>query len=109
MKQNSIELSRRKTGGGAVYQDLGNSCFSFLTPYGKDQSYDYKTVNNKILLRGLKDLGVDAQVAGRNDVHVQGKKVFILIDTDQWFGLQTEHWWKRWSWQKSPPSWYCNV
>ena len=79
MKQNKIELSRRKTGGGAVYQDLGNSCFSFLTPYGKDQNYDYKTANNRILMKGLKDLGVEAEVAGRNDIHFEGKKVFFFI------------------------------
>lgn len=69
MKENAIALSRRKTGGGAVYQDLGNSCFSFLTPYAKDQEYDYKTVNNRILIKGLKYLGVDAEIAGRNDIH----------------------------------------
>jgi lipoate-protein ligase A len=51
MNRNSITLSRRKTGGGAVYQDLGNTCFSFLTPYEKDNSYDYKTVNNKIMIK----------------------------------------------------------
>ena len=46
MKANGVTLSRRKTGGGAVYQDLGNTCFSFLTPYAKDQEYDYRSVNN---------------------------------------------------------------
>ena len=56
---------------------MGNSCFSFLTPYGKDQNYDYKTVNNRILINGLKDLGIHAEVAGRNDIHVEGKKVIF--------------------------------
>lgn len=46
MKSDGVKLSRRKTGGGAVYQDLGNTCFSFLTPYDKDDKLEYRSVNN---------------------------------------------------------------
>ena len=75
MKEKGVFLSRRKTGGGAVYQDLGNSCFSFLTPYEKDQEYDYKTVNNSILIKAFANLGIPIEVSGRNDLTCLGKKV----------------------------------
>ena len=79
MKTHGVLLSRRKTGGGAVYHDLGNTCFSFLTPYNDGQDYDYKTVNNKILVSAFKRLGVEAEVSGRNDIHCNGKKVQISL------------------------------
>ena len=75
MKEKGVNLSRRKTGGGAVYQDLGNTCFSFLTPYEKDKDYDYRSVNNEILITSLSKLGVIAEVSGRNDITVNKKKV----------------------------------
>lgn len=75
MKKEGVLLSRRKTGGGAVYHDLGNTCFSFLTPYAQSQEYDYKTVNNSILIKALAKLGVPAEVSGRNDLTCEGKKV----------------------------------
>lgn len=75
MKEKGVLLSRRKTGGGAVYQDLGNTCFSFLTPYSQGQEYDYKSLNNKLLIKAFANLGVPVEVAGRNDLHCHSKKV----------------------------------
>ena len=83
MKNNDVLLSRRKTGGGAVYQDLGNSCFSFLTPYDKNKEADFKTINNKLLIRAFKNLGVEIEVAGRNDLVCQGKKVYFSLSRYQ--------------------------
>lgn len=79
MKKDNIKLSRRKTGGGAVYQDLGNTCFSFLTPYDKDDKIDYRSINNQIIMDALANLGVKAEVSGRNDLIADGKKVYIFI------------------------------
>lgn len=73
MKEDNILLSRRKTGGGAVYQDLGNTCFSFLSPYV--ENIDHKVVNNEILINTLKKLGVEAEVSGRNDITYKNKKI----------------------------------
>lgn len=73
MQNDSVLLSRRKSGGGAVYQDLGNHCFTFINPV-TDQD-DPKTLNNSLLLQALASFQVDAVLAGRNDIHVQGKKV----------------------------------
>lgn len=36
---------------------------------------DYKTMNNSVLVESLEKLGVKAEPTGRNDIHVDGKKV----------------------------------
>ena len=69
-------LARRKSGGGCVYQDMGNSVFSFLNPIGDFSKEDYKTMNNTVLIESLKKIGIpNAEPTGRNDICVDGRKV----------------------------------
>jgi hypothetical protein len=74
----------RRSGGGAVYQDLGNLVFSFLLPH--DSSIDFKTVNTNILINAFGSLGIDAHFSGRNDILVEDKKViYCYIDIRKCF------------------------
>ncbi|CAG9319658.1 unnamed protein product [Blepharisma stoltei] len=73
MNEDNVQLCRRKSGGGAVYQDLGNTCFSFITP--DKSNVDFKVKNNSIILRALSALGIDAVVSGRNDILLDSKKI----------------------------------
>ncbi|SJL83177.1 lipoate--protein ligase [Vibrio palustris] len=66
MERDNVTLARRQTGGGAVFHDLGNTCFTFMA--GKPE-YD-KTVSTQIVLDALASLGIDAQANGRNDLVV---------------------------------------
>jgi lipoate-protein ligase A len=63
-------LARRLSGGGAVFHDLGNLCFTFIVP-----AEDYDTVRQTgILLDALERLGLNAVMKGRNDLEIGGKK-----------------------------------
>ena len=75
MKKDGILLSRRKTGGGAVYQDLGNTCFSFFNPDSSQGKIDFKALNNALLIEAFRNLGVTTEASGRNDLTVDGKKI----------------------------------
>ena len=69
MKEKNIKLARRITGGGAVYQDLGNTCWTFIS-----NKLETK-INNQILCKSLLDLNINCNVSGRNDLEVDGKKI----------------------------------
>lgn len=53
MEEDGVTLARRSSGGGAVFHDLGNSCFTFMA--GKP-GYD-KSISTAIVLDALKLLG----------------------------------------------------
>ncbi|VEU59626.1 lipoate--protein ligase [Mesomycoplasma neurolyticum] len=70
LKNENIELYRRLSGGGAVYHDLGNLNFSFITK--KDNSSYEKFLSP--ILEFLKSLNLDAKFKGRNDLVVNDAK-----------------------------------
>ena len=63
MEQDEVTLARRRSGGGAVYQDLGNTCFTFLAP----KQYFNVDDNNEVLLGALKSLGITVRVTSSHD------------------------------------------
>lgn len=71
MEEDNVFLARRQSGGGAVFHDLGNTNFTFLSP--KDD-YD-QAANFTIIINALKSLGIDATLSGRNDMQVGDRKI----------------------------------
>lgn len=75
LEQDGVVLARRKTGGGCVYQDLGNSVFSFINPIDDFSKQDFKTLNNELLINALASFDIQAEASGRNDMVVNDRKI----------------------------------
>ena len=73
LKENDIVLARRVTGGGAVYHDLQNLNYT-IVGRSRDLEKDYPGYLHYIL-EALRSLGVPAEISGRNDILVEGRKV----------------------------------
>lgn len=73
LKKNNIKVARRITGGGAVYHDLGNINYSFISK-ASNKPLDFKTFTEPIISL-LRTLGVCAELSGRNDIMVGDKKI----------------------------------
>ena len=65
LEERGIRLARRVTGGGAVYHDLQNLNYTFI---GRE-------VTPEPMVAALRLLGVPAELTGRNDIYVGGRKV----------------------------------
>lgn len=65
LNANGITLARRVTGGGAVYHDLQNMNYTII---GRNPS-------PQPMVDALRQLGVPAELTGRNDIFVEGRKV----------------------------------
>ncbi len=71
MEADDVFLARRQSGGGAVFHDLGNTNFTFLSP---SDAYDQEA-NFTVIINALKRLGIDATLSGRNDMQVGDRKI----------------------------------
>lgn len=72
--EKNIHVVRRVSGGGAVYHDLGNLNFSFITDHDGKSLNNFKKFTAPVI-KVLQDLGLDAELQGRNDILVNGKKI----------------------------------
>ena len=62
-----IHIARRITGGGAVYHDLGNICYTFITSREKANVLDFAYFSAPVL-KALEALGINAKLSGRHDL-----------------------------------------
>jgi lipoate-protein ligase A len=70
LEQDGGYLARRLSGGGTVFHDLGNLNFTFLM--NRDH-YDLAKQAG-IILTAVRNLGIPAEMSGRNDLTVAGRK-----------------------------------
>lgn len=74
VEQHDIDVLRRLSGGGAVYNDEGNISFSMITKDDGNSFQNFARFTEPVI-RALQKLGVNAKLSGRNDIEVDGKKI----------------------------------
>ena len=77
LEQDGGYLMRRRTGGGAVFHDMGNLNFSFIVPY---ELYD--TLRQfSVLQRAVESYGIETMISGRNDVLAKINSQFSTLNS----------------------------
>ncbi len=71
---NGIHVVRRLSGGGAVYHDLGNLNYSFITVDDGNSFRNFRKFTEPVV-KALQSLGVNAELSGRNDLMAEGRKI----------------------------------
>ena len=74
VEAHGVRVVRRSTGGGAVYHDLGNFKYSFITEAREAENLTMEHFTQPVV-SALRGLGLQAKASGRNDILVEGRKV----------------------------------
>lgn len=73
-ERKNIKIVRRLTGGGAVFHDLGNLNYTFISSDIEKGTLNFARFCAPII-EALNELGLNAEMSGRNDITVDGVKV----------------------------------
>ena len=73
-REMGIDVVRRRSGGGCVYADMNNLMLSYICPNSEDvtRMFDGYTA---MIASFLNSLDIPAEVSGRNDICISGRKV----------------------------------
>lgn len=73
VKEHNIPVVRRMSGGGAIFCDLGNLLFTFISCVDENHFADFSKFTDPII-RALEKLSIKAELSGRNDLTIEGRK-----------------------------------
>ncbi|KOY64703.1 lipoate--protein ligase [Clostridium sporogenes] len=74
IREKGMKIVRRLTGGGAVFNDLGNINFTFIGRTSENVEENFRKFT-KPIIEALNFLGVQAEFSGKNDLVIEGKKI----------------------------------
>lgn len=72
-QKDQVKIVRRVSGGGAVFHDLGNICYSFIIR-NQRKNFNFAFCLKQIIAC-LQYLGINAEFVGRNDLVVEQRKI----------------------------------
>lgn len=73
VRRREVQVVRRLSGGGAMYQDLGNLNFTFVVNQGAGVPLDFSIFIQPVV-KALGAIGIEAEQSSRNDITIAGKK-----------------------------------
>jgi lipoate-protein ligase A len=74
VRENSIAVCRRISGGGSVFHDAGNVNFTFIKNVKSPAEISFKLFTAPVV-DALAKLGIEATTSGRNDLLINGLKI----------------------------------
>ena len=73
VRRHGIKVVRRLSGGGAVYHDMGNLNFTIISDALGSSDINFRLFCSPVI-RALAKVGIHAELNGRNDMVIDGKK-----------------------------------